>query len=161
MSALQDQYTYASTQETTCCVCQKLKHTPFRDSSLGGYVCITCISATIKNIKILLRQALEELESYRNEISSLTGSKLDKSDAQIAIEKIGMGRIKEIECEADRYCAIRAGLVYIEPNNGEGPTYEIYVAATERGVYCRTPQEFDAAIDAAIKNLKGNDVPTP
>lgn len=60
----------------------------------------------------------------------------------------------ELERDAARYREIRAGLAYIEPTNGEGNAYEIYVAATERGVYCHTPQEFDAAIDAAMGEAK-------
>jgi hypothetical protein len=51
------------------------------------------------------------------------------------------------EKDVERYGAIRRGEVYIEPNDD---CNEIYVAG-DRGVYTKTPDEFDSAIDAAIE----------
>lgn len=46
-------YTYASTQETECAVCRKLKHTPLKCSSMGGYVCLTCVAEVLDPIEPL------------------------------------------------------------------------------------------------------------
>ena len=51
--------------------------------------------------------------------------------------------------EVARYRAIRDGLVYIEPHESG----EIYVAG-ETGVYTKSGDEFDAAIDAIAASQK-------
>lgn len=51
----------------------------------------------------------------------------------------------ELAEDAERYRAIRQGMVYVEPH----PDGKIYVA-TDRGVYCKTSSEVDDIIDAAI-----------
>lgn len=46
--------------------------------------------------------------------------------------------------DAERYAFIRSGALYIEPGDGE-----IYVAS-DRGVYTKTHDEFDAEVDRAM-----------
>ena len=46
----QEQYTYTSTQATTCAVCAKHKHTPLRIDAMGGYVCLTCIDKKLGSL---------------------------------------------------------------------------------------------------------------
>ena len=58
----------------------------------------------------------------------------------------------ELAKDAERYRAIRQGMVYVEPH----PDGKIYVA-TDRGVYCKTSSEVDDIIDAAIAAEKGGE----
>ncbi len=46
----QEQYTYTSTQATTCAECGKHKHTPLRIDAMGGYVCLTCIDKKLGSL---------------------------------------------------------------------------------------------------------------
>ena len=57
--------------------------------------------------------------------------------------------LKDKAVEVARYRAIRDGLVYIEPYESG----EIYVAG-ETGVYTKSGDEFDAAIDAIAASQK-------
>lgn len=45
-----EQYTYTSTQATTCAGCGKHKHTPLRIDAMGGYVCLTCIDKKLGSL---------------------------------------------------------------------------------------------------------------
>jgi len=56
--------------------------------------------------------------------------------------------VERLRADAERYVFIRSGGIYIEPGDGE-----IYVA-TDSGAYCKTDEEFDSQIDAAIKKEK-------
>ena len=44
-------YTYASKQETNCAVCGQRKHTPLRNDTMGGYVCLTCIDRELERMQ--------------------------------------------------------------------------------------------------------------
>lgn len=46
-----DGYTYKSTQATNCAVCGKHKHTPLRNDTMGGYVCLTCIDQELERLQ--------------------------------------------------------------------------------------------------------------
>jgi hypothetical protein len=46
-----DDYTYASKQETNCAVCGQRKHTPLRNDTMGGYVCLTCIDRELEKLQ--------------------------------------------------------------------------------------------------------------
>lgn len=50
-SRKQPEYTYASTQQTECAGCGKLKHTPLRRDEMGGYVCLTCIDKRLDQME--------------------------------------------------------------------------------------------------------------
>ncbi len=44
-------YTYASKQATACVVCGERKHTPLRNDTMGGYVCLTCIDRELERLQ--------------------------------------------------------------------------------------------------------------
>lgn len=46
-----DDYTYASKQATCCAVCHERKHTPLRNDTMGGYVCLTCIDKELSRLQ--------------------------------------------------------------------------------------------------------------
>ena len=46
-----DAYTYKSTQATSCAVCGQHKHTPLRNDTMGGYVCLTCIDKELARLQ--------------------------------------------------------------------------------------------------------------
>jgi hypothetical protein len=43
-------YTYASTQATSCARCGQHKHTPLRVDKMDGYVCLTCIDVELERL---------------------------------------------------------------------------------------------------------------
>jgi hypothetical protein len=45
-------FTYSSTQSTSCAGCGKHKHTPLRVDAMGGYVCLTCIDERLEALLI-------------------------------------------------------------------------------------------------------------
>lgn len=83
--------------------------------------------------------------------SSLTRM-ADWHDAQKSIIRAALqDKAGEVPDDVARYRAIRDGLVYIEPHESG----EIYVAG-ETGVYTKSGDEFDSAIDAiAASQQKG------
>ena len=67
------EYTYASKQKTSCCVCGKEKHTPLRVDELGGYICLTCISEQLARYAELEKAARDvslDLECLAAEIET-------------------------------------------------------------------------------------------
>jgi hypothetical protein len=56
-----------------------------------------------------------------------------------------IAEVERLRADAKRYAFIRSGGIYIEPGDDE-----VYVA-TDRGAYCKTADEFDSQIDAAIE----------
>jgi hypothetical protein len=49
----ESEFTYASKQATNCAVCGNRKHTPLRNDTMGGYVCLTCISIELERLQAL------------------------------------------------------------------------------------------------------------
>jgi len=49
-----DNYTYISKQETECAMCGKRKHTPLRNDTMGGYICLTCIDQELEKLQATL-----------------------------------------------------------------------------------------------------------
>lgn len=89
--------------------------------------------AHIEELELEREQAVAEAHGYRARIAELEKER----DA--------------LKAEAEGYRYIRAGRVYIEPQDGDG---EVYVATSERGRYCKTADAFDAEIDAALQAEK-------
>jgi hypothetical protein len=49
--------------KTTCAVCKEVKHTPIRNDTMGGYICLTCVD---KELERLQEKALQ-IESKGSE----------------------------------------------------------------------------------------------
>ena len=101
------------------------------------------------NITKAAQQALAALETCRIrsvtewEVTDVTPKNVTQAiDALRAALQDKAGEVPDVA----RYRAIRDGLVYIEPHESG----EIYVAG-ETGVYTKSGDEFDAAIDAIIE----------
>ena len=37
--------------KTTCAVCKEVKHTPIRNDTMGGYVCLSCVDKEIERLQ--------------------------------------------------------------------------------------------------------------
>lgn len=104
----------------------------------------------------IVEQQRGEIERLRQEVAMLRQeyaadtAEIAKLNAMIDEQRGEIERLKaelaEVKPHAARYQAIRRGAVYIEPH----PDGQIYVA-TDRGVYCKTPEEVDATVDAATE----------
>lgn len=73
----------------------------------------------------------------------------DLRQAASEIERL-RAELAEAQKQAAAYRFIRAGGAYIEPNE-DGTVY----VAIWHGKYCDTPEEFDAAVFAAMENDNG------
>jgi hypothetical protein len=51
------EFTYSSRQATTCASCGQHKHTPLRNDTMGGYVCLTCIDRELLRLQDLVERA--------------------------------------------------------------------------------------------------------
>ena len=90
----------------------------------------------------IVERLRESAEAWANEVGT-------RKEAADEIERL-RAELAAAQQQAAAYRFIRAGGAYIEPNEG-GTVY----IATWRGQYCKTPEEFDAVIFAAMENDNG------
>ena len=108
------------------------------------------------NITKAAQDAIEAIEwllrNIRRDAPQLSGKAMGNAEAcTIALRAALQDKAGEVRDGVARYRMIRDGLVYIEPHESG----EIYVAG-ETGVYTKSGDEFDAAIDAiAASKQKG------
>ena len=94
----------------------------------------------------IVERLRESAEAWANEVGT-------RKEAADEIERL-RAELAEAQKQAAAYRFIRAGNAHIEPyvtSSGPVPGYVV----THCGQYCDTPEEFDAAIFAAMENDNG------
>jgi hypothetical protein len=98
------------------------------------------------NLKALALAAHENDFANGTSLTSEFLAFTDEANPAAVLELIA--EVERLRADAKRYAFIRSGGIYVEPGDDE-----VYVA-TDRGAYCKTAEEFDSQIDAAIEKEK-------
>ena len=94
---------------------------------------------------------VERLRRYAGSLCISTPAEMEAADE---IERL-RAELAEAQQQAAAYRFIRAGNVLVQPETGGRLYVSVEPTKILRGGYCRSPEEFDAAIFAAMENNNG------